>query len=151
MWNSPWMSQSWASTTVRCNLLFPSRCLSVDAGCASRLVVRDECPVGFSVLPSHLLQASNNLRAYSTWDDVLVVNMCIYAQFEKRVRNLQHEDMRMSVIMDYQYPFDRPTHTKIFIIVLESLKSRRDRWVFLRLWLFRATHICFNGYCKTVK
>ena len=60
------------------------------------------------------------------------------AQLEERVRDLQHEDMWMSVIMHDEDTLDRSSHPKVFIVVLQALKSRCDGGVFLGLCLLRA-------------
>jgi len=44
-------------------------------------------------------------------------------QLEKRVCDLQHEDMGMAVIVHDEDAFDRPPHSEIFIIVLQALET----------------------------
>jgi hypothetical protein len=61
-----------------------------------------------------------------------------HTQLEEGIRNLEHKDMRVAVIMDDENTLDRPTHTKILIVILEALKTRRDRGIFLRLCFFCA-------------
>ena len=59
-------------------------------------------------------------------------------QFEERVCNLQHEDVRVTVVMYDQYTLHRPTHPKVFIVVLESLETGGDGWVLFWLGLLGA-------------
>jgi len=44
-------------------------------------------------------------------------------QLEKRVRDLQHEDMGMTVIVHDEDTFNSPPHSKIFIVVLQTLET----------------------------
>lgn len=55
------------------------------------------------------------------------------AQFEERVGNLEHEDVRVSMVMHDEDPLDGAAHTKVFIVILQPLQTRGDGWVFLRL------------------
>lgn len=41
-----------------------------------------------------------------------------YIQLEERVRDLEHKDMRVSMVMHNKDPFNRPPHSKILIVVL---------------------------------
>lgn len=43
--------------------------------------------------------------------------------------------MRMTVFVYHQYSLDGPPHAKIFIVVLKSLQSSRNRWIFFGLRL----------------
>lgn len=54
-------------------------------------------------------------------------------QLEEGVRNLKHENVRVSVIMDDQDTFDSPTHAVVLVVVLKTLKTRRYTRIFLRL------------------
>jgi hypothetical protein len=54
-------------------------------------------------------------------------------QLEKRVRDLQHEDMGVTVIVHDEDTFDGPPHSEIFIVVLQALEASGNRGVFLRL------------------
>lgn len=63
-----------------------------------------------------------------------------YLQFEKRVRNLQHKDMGMAMVMHHQDTLARPSHAPVLIIVLEPLKPSRDRRVLFWLVLFCPVH-----------
>ena len=44
-------------------------------------------------------------------------------QLEKRVRDLQHEDVGMAVIVHDKDTFNSPPHSKIFIVVLQTLET----------------------------
>ena len=44
-------------------------------------------------------------------------------QLEKRVRDLQHKDMGMAVIVHYEDAFNGPPHSKIFIVILQTLET----------------------------
>jgi len=59
-------------------------------------------------------------------------------QLEKRVRNLEHQDMWVTMIMHNEDSFDGTTHTKILIVVLKALQSRRHGRILLRLRFFCA-------------
>jgi hypothetical protein len=63
--------------------------------------------------------------------------MKIHAQLEKGVGNLQHEDVRVAMVMNYKDALDRPAHAKVLIVVLEALETRRNRGIFFRLSFFR--------------
>ena len=57
-------------------------------------------------------------------------------QLEEGVGDLKHEDMRMTVVMNYKDALDCTAHAKVLIVVLETLQTSRDGRVFLRLCLF---------------
>ncbi len=59
-------------------------------------------------------------------------------QFEERIGDLQHEYMRVAMVVDDEDAFDSPAHTKIFIIVLKPLQTRRDRRILFWLGLLGA-------------
>jgi hypothetical protein len=59
------------------------------------------------------------------------------AQLEERIGDLQHQYMRMPMIVDNEDALNRPPHAPVLIVVLQALQTRRDRRVFLRLRLFR--------------
>ena len=63
----------------------------------------------------------------------------MYVQFEKGVGDLQHEDVRVAVVVDDKNTLDGATHAKVFIVVLEALETCRDGWIFF--WL------CLLGAC----
>jgi len=42
-------------------------------------------------------------------------------QLEKRVRDLQHENMGVAVIMDNEDAFYGPSHPKVFVVILQTL------------------------------
>ena len=46
-----------------------------------------------------------------TWEERAV-------QFEEGIGNLQHEDVRMVVLMAHQYTFTRPPHAIFFVVFL---------------------------------
>ena len=61
-----------------------------------------------------------------------------YSQLEERVRDLEHEDVWVSVVVNDENPFHCSSHTEIFIVVLKTLKTSGDGGIFLRLCLFGA-------------
>lgn len=61
-----------------------------------------------------------------------------HSQFEERIGNLQHQDVRVSVVMYYQYSFDCASHAEIFVVVLETLQACGNRGVLFWLCFFRA-------------
>lgn len=44
-----------------------------------------------------------------------------HVQLEERIGNLEHENVWMSMVMYDEDPFDRATHTEVFIVVLQAL------------------------------
>lgn len=44
-------------------------------------------------------------------------------QLEKRVRNLQHEDMGVAVVVHDKDALYGPPHPKVFIVVLQALEA----------------------------
>lgn len=54
-------------------------------------------------------------------------------QFEECIGNLQHQDVRMVMLMADQYSFARPSHAMQLVVLLQPLQSRNDRRVFFRL------------------
>ena len=59
-------------------------------------------------------------------------------QLEKCVGNLEHEDMRMAMVVHDQDTFYCSSHSKVFIVVLEALQTSRNRGILFRLGLFGA-------------
>lgn len=57
-------------------------------------------------------------------------------QFEKCVRNLQHQDVRMAVLMAHQNSLTCSAHTILLVMLLQPLETGEDRRVLLRLVLF---------------
>lgn len=54
-------------------------------------------------------------------------------QLKERVRDLEHEDVGMTMIVHDKDTLYGATHTKVFIIVLKALEARRHRRVFFGL------------------
>ena len=44
-------------------------------------------------------------------------------QLEKRVRDLQHEDMGVTVVVHDENAFHGPPHSEVFIVVLQALEA----------------------------
>jgi hypothetical protein len=44
-------------------------------------------------------------------------------QFEKCVRDLQHEDMWVAVIVYDEYAFYGSPHPKVFVVILQALET----------------------------
>ena len=59
-------------------------------------------------------------------------------QLEKRIRNLQHQNMRMVVLVADEHAFARAPHPMLFVVLLEPLQPCEYRRVFFRLRLFCA-------------
>lgn len=59
-------------------------------------------------------------------------------QLEERVSNLEHEDMRVTVVMHDENALHGATHAKVLIIVLKTLQTSGDRWIFFGLCLLGA-------------
>lgn len=58
-------------------------------------------------------------------------------QFEERIRNLKHQDMRMVMLVTHQHALTRPPHPVLPIVLFQPLQPRKYRRVFLGLRLFR--------------
>ncbi len=82
---------------------------------------------GLQVVPRPVLVSENAQK--STAGD---------AQLEKRVGDLQHEYMRVPVVVDDEDALDGAPHSKVFIVILQPLQARRHRRVLLWLRLLRA-------------
>ena len=54
-------------------------------------------------------------------------------QLEKRVRDLEHEDVGVSMVVHDEDALYGAAHAKVFIVVLKTLKAGRNRGVFLGL------------------
>jgi hypothetical protein len=59
-------------------------------------------------------------------------------QLEKRVRDLQHEDVGMTMVVHDEDAFHGPPHSKVFIIILQALETSRYGGVLLGLCLLGA-------------
>jgi len=59
-------------------------------------------------------------------------------QLEKGIGNLQHENMRVIVLMTDENALTRPSHAILLVMFLESLQSGKNRGVFFGLCLFCA-------------
>lgn len=60
------------------------------------------------------------------------------SQLEKGVRDLQHQDMRVIMLMTNQDALTRPPHAMLLIMFLQALQTRQHRGVFFWLSLLRA-------------
>ena len=54
-------------------------------------------------------------------------------QFEKSIGDLEHEDVRMPMVMNHENPLYGSSHAKILIIVLKALETGRNGRIFF--WL----------------
>ena len=54
-------------------------------------------------------------------------------QLEKRVRDLEHEDVGVAMVVHDEDALYGATHAKVFIVVLETLQAGRNRGVFFGL------------------
>jgi hypothetical protein len=57
-------------------------------------------------------------------------------QLKEGVGDLEHENVRVTMIVYDEDAFNCAAHSKILIVILETLKTSRDGWIFLRLCLF---------------
>jgi hypothetical protein len=64
-----------------------------------------------------------------------------HSQLEKRVGDLQHKNMRVPMIVHHKDPFHSASHSKVLIVVLQTLQARRHAWVFLWLRFLRAINV----------
>lgn len=62
-------------------------------------------------------------------------------QLKKGIRNLQHQNMRMVMLMTDQHSLARAPHAILVVVFFESPQSVLHRWVFLGLRLFRAESV----------
>jgi hypothetical protein len=59
-------------------------------------------------------------------------------QFEERVCNLQHQNMRMVVLVTDEDPLTGPPHPMLLIVLFQSSKTGQHRRIFLGLCFFGA-------------
>jgi len=62
--------------------------------------------------------------------------MVAYIQFEEGIGDLEHEDMRVAVVVNNKNTLDGAAHAIILVVVLQTLQPGRDRGVLLGLGLF---------------
>ena len=60
------------------------------------------------------------------------------AQLEERVGDLEHEDMRVAMVVYDEDALDGATHAEVLVVVLQALQPRGYGRVFLGLRLFCA-------------
>lgn len=48
-----------------------------------------------------------------------------HIQLEKGIRDLQHEDMRVVVLVTYKHAFARAPHPMLFVVLLEPFQPRK--------------------------
>lgn len=65
----------------------------------------------------------------------------IHVQLKERIRNLQHEDVWVVVLMADQNAFARPSHTTCLVVFLQSLQPRQDRGILFGLSIFGAESV----------
>ena len=65
-------------------------------------------------------------------------------QLEERVGDLQHENVWMSMVVHDQDSLYCATHSKVFIIIFQTLQTRGNRGIFFRLSLLRAAEKTFT-------
>jgi hypothetical protein len=70
-----------------------------------------------------------------------------YTQLEESISNLEHQYVRVTMVMDDKDAFHGTTHAKVFIVVLQTLQTCRNARVFLWLGFLRAIvlKIRFDG------
>ncbi len=61
-----------------------------------------------------------------------------HLQFEEGVGNLQHQDVRVIVLVADQNPLTRSSHPVLLIVLFQPLQSREYGGIFFRLILFCA-------------
>jgi hypothetical protein len=62
----------------------------------------------------------------------------VAGELEERVRDLEHEDVRVPVVVDDEDALDGAPHAKVLVVVLQALQARGHGGVFFRLGLFGA-------------
>lgn len=71
--------------------------------------------------------------------DLVILGLEIIArQLEKCIRNLQHQDMWVVVLVAHQDALARTAHAMGVVVLLEATKASNDTWILLRLSLFDA-------------
>ena len=59
-------------------------------------------------------------------------------QLKKRVRNLQHQDVRVVVLVAHQHTLARAAHAMLLVVLLQAAQTRRHGRILLRLVLLGA-------------
>ena len=59
-------------------------------------------------------------------------------QFEKRVRNLQHQNVWVIMLMTDEDALTGSAHAMAVVMLFQPLQAREHRWIFFRLVLFGA-------------
>lgn len=62
----------------------------------------------------------------------------LHLQLEEGVCDLQHEDVRVVVLVADQHTLARPSHTMFLVVFLKALQAREHRGVFFGLRIFGA-------------
>ena len=57
-------------------------------------------------------------------------------QFEECIGNLEHEDMRMIMLVADKDTFTSSSHSMFFIVLLQPAQTSRDRRIFFGLMFF---------------
>jgi hypothetical protein len=77
---------------------------------------------------------------------VAKLRICIAnVQLEKGICNLQHQNVRMVVLMADQHALARPPHPVLRVVFLEPLQPREHRGVFFWLAIFGAECVVAEG------
>ena len=69
----------------------------------------------------------------------------VAGELEEGVRDLQHEDMRVAVLVADEDAFAGAAHAMLFVVFLQSVETREDGRVFFGLVLFRAEGVVTEG------
>ena len=88
--------------------------------------------------------STERLRGTCAWPERKVEGRFVCArldldsQFEESVGNLQHQDVRVVVLVADQHPLTGPSHAMLLVVLFQSLKPGQYRGVFFRLVFFGA-------------
>lgn len=66
------------------------------------------------------------------------IDLKVPLQLEEGIGDLKHEDMGMTMVMHDKNALHRPSHSIVFVVVLQTLQTRGHGGIFFWLGLLRA-------------
>ena len=69
------------------------------------------------------------------------IRQIIDSQFEESIGDLQHQDVRMVVLVADEDAFARPSHAMLLVVFLQTFQTGKHRRVFFRLRLLGAESV----------
>ena len=66
------------------------------------------------------------------------MGLCAGVQLEECICNLQHEDVRVVVLVADKYAFTCPSHAMFLVMLFETLQPRKNRRILFWLSIFCA-------------